>query len=234
MAVAQNTIHPYIRILFLFGTIAFILLMQNPYYLGGLYLCFILPIILFLHLIKFHIRLFLFGIIPIFLTFILLYILVLDGTNGGWEFIFTKCLKILAITSTFQVALTIQPDMLYITFRKWGFRGDSFLTLLGAFTVWADINTRANQIIVARFARGFIGRRNLINTAKQLPYVLIPLIIGVIRTSIIRVEVWDQRSVPNLLDHQKISETHYPFLFNLLLATVPIVGIITIILLPYQ
>jgi hypothetical protein len=157
-----------------------------------------------------------------------LYIVVLKGTNGGWNFVLLKGLKILVFTSIFQITLTIPSEMLFTTFRKWRFKGDSLLTLIGAFTVWADIRTRANQIVTARFARGFIGKRNFINTAKQFPYILIPLIIGVMRTSTERVNVWEQREIPKRLDNGKIVEARYSTFINLFIVIVPILYIVVI------
>ena len=228
-----NTIHPFNRLLFLAGSLIALLLFDSLYYLLGYYLFFILPLVFLLNLIRIHLRLFVFGITPIFFTFILLYIIVMKGTNGSWDFILLKCLKILGFTSVFQVALTIPSNMLFTTFKKWGFKGDSLLTLIGAFTVWADIKTRANQIITARFARGFIGKRNIINTAKQFPYVLIPLIIGVMRTSTERVEVWEQRNIPNLVDNQKVAQMKFPILINTLVVIIPLAVVLISIYLKY-
>jgi hypothetical protein len=156
----------------------------------------------------------------------------MNEVNGGWNFILIKCLKIITLTSVFQIFLSIPPMMLLTTFKKWGFKGDSLLTLIGAFTVWADIEMRANQIITARFARGFVGKRNMINTAKQFPYVLIPLIIGVMRTSIDRVEVWEQRNIPELVNNGKVFQKKYPTILNILIVIIPI-GFILFTILKY-
>ncbi len=214
-------LHPFCRILFLSGSIIAVILFANIIYLLMFYGFFIFPLILLQGGFRIHLRLLGFGIVPIFLTFILLYIIIMKGSNGGWDYINIKSLKILCLTSVFQVALSIPTDMLVVTFKKWGFKGDGLLTMVGAFTVWAEVKTKSNQIITARFARGFIGKRNFFNTAKQLPYVLIPLIIGVMRTAIERVDVWEQREIPFLLDNIKPSKTHYPFWLNMLSVVVP-------------
>lgn len=221
----RYTIHPFNRILFLLFSIVGIIIIDELFYLTGFYVLIIVPLVLLLRLGSIHYRLLLFGIAPIFLTLILIYIIVLQGNNDAWVFVFTKCIKILNITSVFQIALTIPSHMLFQTFKKWGIKREKLQTLIGTFTVWADIKARANQIVIARFARGFIGKRNFINTAKQFPYVLIPLIIGVLRTATERVEVWNQRDVPGLIDNIKVTETKYPFIFNLLLFVTPLIMI---------
>lgn len=229
----KNIIHPHCRLLFLISSLMTFLLTGNFNFLLGFYILFILPLVFILDLIRVHLRLFVFGLIPIFFTFILLYIIILKGSSDGWDFILVKCLKILGITSVFQISLSIPPNMLFTTFKKWGFKGDRLLTLIGAFTVWADIKTRANQIITARFARGFIGKRNLVNTAKQFPYVIVPLIIGIMRTSIERVEVWEQRNIPYLIDNRKDEQIKYSVLINLLIVIIPFALMLIIIYLKY-
>ena len=233
MNLNNNIIHPYVRIIFLILSLIAVLLIGNIYYLLGFYILFLLPVRLSLNLINIHLRLILLGIIPIFLTFILLYIIILKEVNGGWDFIFLKCLKILCFTSVFQIFLSIPPNMLLTTFKKWGFRGDNLLTLIGAFTVWADIKTRSNQIVIARFARGFVGNRTIFNTAKQFPYVLVPLIIGVLRTSIERVEVWEQRNIPDLVDSTELRQIQYNSFFNFLMIIIPVGFILLAVYLKY-
>lgn len=217
----ENNLHPRCRLIFLIGSLASILLIVNILQLIIFYTLFILPLIIVLNNFRTHLRLLFFGIIPIFLSFILLYIVVLNGRNGGWLFINLKCLKILCLTSLFQIALTIPPNLLITTFKKWGFKGDSLLTLIGSFTVWAEVKTKSNQIITARFARGFIGNRSFINKAKQLPHVLIPLIIGIIRTATERVEVWKQREIPYLISNVKPLKINYSVWLNTLVIVIP-------------
>ena len=225
-----NTLHPISRILFLTGSVIAILLMHHVFYLLLFYLVFILPLIFAQKNIFAHLRLLAFGIVPIVLTFILLYILIMKGSNGGWEFIFLKSLKILCITSVFQITLSIPAQLLIPTFKKWGLKGEGLLTVIGAFTVWAEVKTKSNQIITARFARGFIGKRNLINTAKQLPHVLIPLIIGVMRTAVERVDVWEQREIPVLLDKVETSKVKYSIGLSLMAACAPWVVSVVLVL----
>jgi hypothetical protein len=146
--------------------------------------------------------------------------LVLKGNNGGWDFIFLKTLKILDLTSIFQIALTIKPDSLFSTFSKIGIKGEKLITVIGAFTVWADIKRRSEQIITARFARGFVGKRSYINIAKQFPYIMIPLIIGILRTSIERSRTWTQWNIVDLINNKKQKKQEFPVFANLAIALV--------------
>lgn len=178
---------------------------------------FILPLIFLTGSIKNHIRLILLGIFPISLTFILIYILIMKGDNGGWDFILLRILKILIATTAFQITLTVKSDSLFQTFKMIGIKGEKLVILIGTFTVWIDIKRRSEQIITARFARGFIGKRSYINIARQFPYILVPLIIGILRTSIDRSQTWTQWNIVDLINSKKPINQACPLLINLVI-----------------
>jgi hypothetical protein len=154
------------------------------------------------------------------LTFILIYIIILKGNNGGWDFIIIKLLKLLNITSAFQITLAIKSGELFPFFREIGLKGQTLITLIGAFTVWADIKRRSEQIITARFARGFIRKRTYLNTAKQFPYIMVPLIIGILRTSIERSQTWAQWNIIYLINNRKLKRQEFPVIANLIILLV--------------
>jgi len=222
MGAHKLSIHPYIRLIFLIGSIAGTILINKPALLLLFYATLILPLFVFSGQIKKHINLLLFGMLPIFLSFVLLYIIVLNGNNGGWDFIVLKILKLSLFTSVVQITLSIPSDNLIHTFKKWRFNGDSLITVLGAFTVWADVNYRAGKIITARFSRGFIGKRTIINKAKQFPFVLVPLVIGILRTATERAESWEQKNILHLLENVEIEKSNYSIYLNALLLFVSI------------
>ncbi|MCC8147206.1 MAG: hypothetical protein LIO93_12410 [Bacteroidales bacterium] len=86
------------------------------------------------------------------------------------------------------------------TLKKWKIKGEALITVLGAFTVWTDVSNRAQKILTARFSRGFIRERTVIQKIKQFPFVLIPLVIGVLRTSTERAESWEQKDIIYLME----------------------------------
>lgn len=212
-----NYIHPYIRLFFLVGIISTVILFNQIWPLSLLYILFILPLIFVTGSIKNHLRLLILGIFPISLTFILLYILIMKGANGGWDFILLRILKILVATTAFQITLTVKSDSLFQTFRMIGIKGEKLVTLIGTFTVWIDIKRRSEQIITARFARGFIGKRSYVNIARQFPYILVPLIIGILRTSIDRSQTWTQWNIVDLINSKKPINQAFPLLINLVI-----------------
>jgi energy-coupling factor transporter transmembrane protein EcfT len=94
--------------------------------------------------------------------------------------------------------------------------------VIGAFTVWADIKRRSEQIIIARFSRGFISKRNFLNTAKQFPHVLVPLIIGILRTSIERSETWIRWNIINLISTKRTKYEEYSVTVNVAIALITV------------
>lgn len=208
-------INPYIRLVFLICCIAGAILIDNILWLIGCYAVAILPLFLYGNQIKNHIKLMLFGMFPIYLSFILLYVIILRGNNGGWDFINLKLLKLILITSTIQLTLLIPDQYLISTFKLWGLKGEALITILGAFTVWTDVNYRADKIITARFSRGFIKKRTIFQKIKQFPHVLIPLVVGIIRTATERAESWEQKNIMYLVDVSKTELVKSPLFLNI-------------------
>lgn len=208
-------LHPYVRLLFLLGGLTGVLLINNTKYLFYFYCSTIIPLFAFSFQIKKHLNLLFFAMLPIYLSFILLYVLILKSED--WNFIHLKVLKIILITSIIQIVLLIPTEHLIITFRKWGLKGESLITALGAFTVWTDVTFRSEKIVTARFARGFIRKRTILNRIKQLPFVLVPLVVGVLRTSTERADSWEQKNILQLVKKNVVEKVDYPIGLNLIL-----------------
>lgn len=195
------SINPYFRLLFLAGSLTGILLINKIDWLLCFYFIVIIPLFVLCGQIKRHLNLLLFAFVPIYLSFVLLYIVVLK--EGNWQFIHLKILKLLLLTSVIQITLAIPSNQLISTFKKWGLKGETLITVLGAFTVWTDVTYRSEKIITARFARGFVGKRNRINTAKQFPFVLVPMVVGILRTATERADSWTQKNILQLVKGDK-------------------------------
>jgi energy-coupling factor transporter transmembrane protein EcfT len=208
-------INPYIRLIFLSCCIVGTILINNIFWLISCYAVIVLPLFLYGCQIKKHIKLMLFGMLPIYLSFILLYILVLKGSNGDWDFINLKILKLVLFTSVIQLALSIPDQYLISTFKFWGLKGEALITILGAFTVWTDVSYRADKIITARFSRGFIKKRTIVQKIKQFPFILIPLVVGIMRTATERAESWEQKDIMYLVEVNKSEYVKSPLFLNI-------------------
>lgn len=220
-------VHPFVRLLFLVAFLAGTILNNNIIHLITIYLIIIIPLFIIGNKIGSHLKLISLGIIPIFITFILLYIIIYKNPEYGWSFIVLKTIKLTIYTSIFQLALMIPAKHLINTLTKWGLKGETLLIVLSAFTVPSDIVSKSEKIIDARFSSGFIKKRTFLNKLKQLPFVLIPLIIGVIRTSHERADSWEQKRIINLLNNYKNIKQiiNYNYLLNISIVIISIIWI---------
>lgn len=217
-------LHPYIRLLFLICGLTGILLINKILWLLCFYFIVITSLFVFSGQIKKHLNLLLFAIIPIYLSFILLYIVILK--DGNWNFIHLKVLKLILLTSVIQLTLSIPVEHLITTFKKWGFKGEYLITILGAFTVWTEVIYHSEKIITARFARGFVGKRSIFNNAKQFPFILVPLVIGILRTSTERADSWEQKNILQLVEMSSTEKGNYPIWLNFILIWVSLIWLI--------
>jgi hypothetical protein len=207
--------HPYVRLAFFFAGICGTLLSTNPVFLLVTYLIVIIPTIALNGQFRQHLKLLIIGILPILLSFILLYIFIFHDKSKSWDFIAVKVIKIILFTSLFQITLSIPSKILFITLKKWGFSGQPLVLVLSSLTVWEDVRYRANKIIDARFARGFVVQRSAITKARQLPYIILPLVIAVFRTAIERADSWEQKDMLYLVDHIRVEKVAYPVILNI-------------------
>lgn len=206
MEVNRLYIDPYTRVFFLVASIIGTLLVNNTLWYLFFYFMVIFPIFIYSGQFKKHFQLLAFGIFPIFLSFALIYIVILKGMQGDWDFIYHKTMTLIIITSCIQLSLLIPSSYLITTLKKWKLKGESLITVLGAFTVWADILNRTQKILTARFSRGFIKKRTIIQKIWQFPFVLVPLITGVLRTSTERASSWEEKDILYLVDNFEVEE----------------------------
>ena len=92
----------------------------------------IIPLVLYSGILEKHAKLLAFAMLPIYLSFILLYNLILKENN--WDFIHLKVIKIIFFTSVFQIVFTIPEKQMISTFRAYGLKENSLIIILGAFT----------------------------------------------------------------------------------------------------
>lgn len=120
------------------------------------------------------------------------------GSNqvGGMHFAAIVTMRLALFAGTFQLAfLTIPSDQLADTLSRWGLKNEWLIIVLGSFTLAPELARRADQIYVARYARGLAQARSILQHAKQLPYMLRPLMTWALRSSVQRSEMWYQRNL---------------------------------------
>ena len=191
----STQLHPYFRIAILILGLSGTFICQNLIYILSFWLIIIVPIFLLLGYSKIHLRLLLIVALPMFLMLgILNYILL----NGGTEGIVNAAIvvvRLIVFTSIIQIALIIPSQDLLYTLKKWGLKGDALITIIGAYTVWVDVVDKSLKIVTARYAKGYIKKRSVISGIIQIPSLLIPMIIGILRTAQVRSETWMQKNL---------------------------------------
>jgi energy-coupling factor transporter transmembrane protein EcfT len=205
----QANIHPYTRIAFFITGIAGGFFCTSNLLLLGFWLLILLPLMMITGNAGAHMRFLLVVVLPMAAMLLLLSWIVSEKSSENFDQVLLTILKVIAYTTIVQVVLIIPPEQVYSTFRKWGLKGDTLVTSLGSYIVWVDIVNRSGKILTARFARGFIAERTFIAKLKQMPHLLIPLIVSIIRTATERSESWQQKQLLQRVGVMKAAEVSY-------------------------
>lgn len=213
----QIAIHPFIRILFFITGILGAILCTNNLLLLFFWIAILIPLMVLTGNGKAHFKFILVVVLPMTLMLFFLFGVVLHKTIDNFASVIQTILKLINYTTIFQVVLLIPPNQVYYTFKSWGMKGGTLVTFLGSYIVWVDITNRSDKILTARFARGFITERTFLTRLKQIPYLLIPLIIGIMRTAVERSESWKQKGLLYRIQNLNIKKIHYSIILNSLI-----------------
>lgn len=165
--------------------------------------------------LKEHLRLLIIGMFPVYLSFILIYVLILSQ-SGAWQEIHFRVLNLLILTTIFQIVLIFPPDELFYSLKKIGIKGSILIIVVSSYTLVDDISKRSEKIINARLSRGYVKKRTRFTMMKQLPYVLRPLFIQIFRSSYERAYNWEQKDMIGLI--QKFNKVpSYNWLLNIVI-----------------
>jgi len=129
--------------------------------------------------------------------------------HGGTMFALLVSFRLAVLGGVFLlVMLSIPSSLLPATLLGWGLRGEGMVVALGVFAVEPELKLRAEQILIARRARGLLGGSRWAGL-KQLPRLLRPLFVWSIRSAVHRAEVWEQRAM--LLRVHQLPTEEAPF-----------------------
>lgn len=192
-------VHPTVRIALPVLAIVALFTTSSLSILIGGYALGLFPLFIVEQKIKVHLRFLLYGFVPIVVTGFILYGVVLKVGDDTWHALAVRGAKFLVGTAALQWALTIPSTELTYTFKTWGLRGSTLIVLLGSFTLWADLQKAANRIVTARLASGVVGGRSPWVMVQQLPFVLLPMVISMLRTSTVRSHSWNDKDILELV-----------------------------------
>jgi energy-coupling factor transporter transmembrane protein EcfT len=218
-ATTSFNIHPYSRIVFLICGLVGCAICQNIWLLICFWTAILIPLTGFSGKFKSHIRFLLIGAVPMFILLFVSSLVQSPDTNLSLESVSHSVLRIIGLATVTQLVLAIPLDQTISTFKAWGMKGDTLVLTLGVYTVWTDMVSRADKIITARFARGFVQKRTLLTRLSQVPYLIIPLTIGMMRAATVRSESWNQKNILHRIEADYIDETEYGIVFNTVIIT---------------
>ena len=99
-------------------------------------------------------------------------------------------IRLMAVVSLFQFLLDIPGRYFFYTLKTWRVGIETILILVGLRTMWRDIQQRVDRVLASRFSRGEMLNRRFVSRAKQLPYIVRPVIVSAISTGIQRSRYW--------------------------------------------
>lgn len=205
-------VHPYTRILLFFIIGAGIFFVRIPLYFIVLYAVILLPLLILQKALKVHSYFIFFGIFPFYLSSIFLYRFISVKTLT-WNELHFFVLRTMVLISLIQVIFSQSKEELIFTLKKWKLKTNTIILIISSATLLEDIKRRSELIIEARFARGYVGRRTWWNMIIQIPFVLLPLFISILKTADQRAENWQQRNITELISGYQIT-INYSYLFN--------------------
>jgi energy-coupling factor transporter transmembrane protein EcfT len=132
-----------------------------------------------------------------------------SDARAGAMFALLISLRLAVLGGAFQlVMLSIPSRLLPATLRGWGLNGEGLVVALGVFAVEPELKLRAEQILIARRARGLLGGSRWAGL-RQLPRLLRPLFVWSIRSAVHRADMWEQRAM--LLRVERLPTESMPF-----------------------
>jgi len=119
-----------------------------------------------------------------------------SSPEAGTRFAALVGLRLALLGGIMQLCLlSIPTGDLVFTFKRWGLRGEGLVIVVGAFSLLPELRLRADQVLSARLARGFVGKMSLLGRARQLPHLLRPLFAWALRSAVQRSEMWEHRGL---------------------------------------
>jgi energy-coupling factor transporter transmembrane protein EcfT len=114
---------------------------------------------------------------------------------GGAVYGAIVALRLATLGAVLQLAmLSVPARKLPWTLRGFGVRGEGMVVALGVFAVGPELLLRAEQVIIARRARGLAGG-GVLARASEMARMLRPLFVWSIRSAVHRSEAWHQRAM---------------------------------------
>jgi energy-coupling factor transport system permease protein len=195
--------YPLVRLFAAAGAIVATQVALDGIVLTLVWLCVALPLVCCAGVIRRHAKFVGVFLLPFSIALFVVWVM-LVGTPpaahtsyGPWpamEYALRISARLALIAAIIQLCLlTIAPERLQTVLSQWWVRGDALVISIATVSLLPELQRRADQVMAARLARGYVARRSVVQIVAQLPALMRPLFTWVLRSSVERTAVWRQR-----------------------------------------
>lgn len=209
MKVFQMYLHPYSQCITFITLVTGIFMTHDLVMLSISYFL-VLTLITLSGQLRFHIKMLAVANIPFLILLLLVYKIILSnytlpGNQTGLNYSFALFLRVTTLTALFQYVLNVPSDQLLYLFKKLGMKGHLLIIIVSSFSIWRGFISKADRIVTARLARGYLKNRNIFNRIRQIPFVIKPLLAGALISALERSASWKQRNLLTEVNQIKLS-----------------------------
>lgn len=168
-----------------------------------------IPLLILTKQIKKYFYFSLFFLVPFFIILYIIWVLIIQippyekfGTEvlSAQTYVLFITFRFALFTSILQLGvLTIKAKYLASTLYYWGLRKNTLIITLSSLALISELNRRIDEVLTARYARGYFKKRTLWNNFIQLPYMLRSLFTWSLRSAMQRSEIWSKHDTFNKL-----------------------------------
>lgn len=208
-------IHPMTRVTgFVFGLLGILNASEVLLVVGYLTLLFVL---FFSKQILSHLKLVLISGLPFLLLLIVVHgINLSEGisvSESGMTYANSVFVKIVMLMALFQFSLSIPSIELFDLLKYLRVKKYLKWIILESYSSLQELFQKTDQIITARLARGYVEKRNWFNLIKQVPFIIRPLLTGLLNSAFDKSLNWKQMRFMEYLSEMEESNSlflNYP------------------------
>lgn len=194
--------------------IAGCLIVDNFYLAIAAVLCVLLPMLWTSRLLGSFAKLFLPVGLPISIMLLVIWGFIIGAAPGmekgtdltrGIEYAGLVTARLSLLVGIGQLTfLTIPRENLAQFFRRCGVTGGALAVLIGSVTLIDELRLRADQVLVARYARGLLKLNSFPYRIAAFPFIIRPLLAYILRSALLREELWSRRDLIRRLESQEV------------------------------
>jgi len=190
MTSKPSIIHPIARIIIFFVMFTGIFMASLNMQLLGYGI--LLLLLCFSGQIQFHVKICVISGFPFLLVLLLVYGYLINDDTLGIIYALSIFIKIMSLTALFQFTFALVAVELIDLLKYSGLNDYLKLIILESYSSTKDLTVKVNQILTARLSRGYMKKRTLWQQFIQFPFLLRPMISGLLNGSFEKSVNWKQ------------------------------------------